>query len=234
VRTVPNTGWMAFGGTLDSDMDKNAKVPLKDKPEDDSDDAKTNHDPQPISANQSTEKSKPPKEVEQRNESEETNFSIRKRKTPWLEIKLLGGILAVGLFLYYSTRNDLPVSKTPEGPIVFGPESIVSVYDGDTFRVNLPNLPSVFSDAMPIRLAGIDAAEMADTEGEVLEYAQKAQAFTERALMNAGRIELRNVQRGKYFRIVADVIVDGESLSQLLLKEELVKEYNGTGARADW
>jgi endonuclease YncB( thermonuclease family) len=42
------------------------------------------------------------------------------------------------------------------------------------------------------------------------------------------------MQRGKYFRIVADVFVDGESLSELLLKEEIVKEYNGTGPRSPW
>ena len=74
------------------------------------------------------------------------------------------------------------------------------MYDGILLELTCPTfLP--FSKAIPIRLAGIDAAEMAGTEGEVLEYAQKAQAFTENALMNAEKIELRNMQRGKYFEL---------------------------------
>ena len=168
------------------------------------------------------------------NDDEVDNSQARKTKIPWFEIKVLGVVLlGICFFTFYNKEDDEPVS-IPDERIIFGPDSIHSVYDGDTFRVNLPNLPPVFSEAIPIRLAGIDAAEMADTEGEVLEYAQKAQAFTENALMNAEKIELRNMQRGKYFRIVADVFVDGESLSGLLLKEEIVKEYNGTGPRSPW
>ena len=33
-------------------------------------------------------------------------------------------------------------------------------------------------------------------------------------LKDAERIDLKNMERGKYFRIAADVIVDGESLAE--------------------
>ena len=46
-------------------------------------------------------------------------------------------------------------------------------------------------------------------------------------LRAAKKIELRNMKRGKYFRIVADVYVDGMSLAQMLLEAGLAKPYDG-------
>ena len=46
-------------------------------------------------------------------------------------------------------------------------------------------------------------------------------------MKNAKRIDLRQVERGKYFRIVADVILDGKSLSEILLKNSLTTSYDG-------
>ncbi len=41
------------------------------------------------------------------------------------------------------------------------------------------------------------------------------------------------MQRGKYFRIVADVYVDGNSLADELLQAELAKPYDG-GKKPKW
>ena len=41
------------------------------------------------------------------------------------------------------------------------------------------------------------------------------------------------MQRGKYFRILADVEVDGVDLGTLLVKEGLAKVYDG-GKKSDW
>ena len=48
-----------------------------------------------------------------------------------------------------------------------------------------------------------------------------------RALANARRIELRNIKRGKYFRILADVWLDGKRLSQGLIKAGHARVYKG-------
>ena len=46
-------------------------------------------------------------------------------------------------------------------------------------------------------------------------------------LRPATAIELREVKRGKYFRLVAEVIADGVNLSDLLLASGLARPYDG-------
>jgi endonuclease YncB( thermonuclease family) len=41
------------------------------------------------------------------------------------------------------------------------------------------------------------------------------------------------MQRGKYFRIVADVFVDGSNLGQELIERGLAKPYDG-GTKPKW
>ncbi len=54
-------------------------------------------------------------------------------------------------------------------------------------------------------------------------------------LSNAKKIELHNIQRGKYFRIVADVIADGISIKSELIKSKLAYSYDGrTKRKIDW
>ena len=58
--------------------------------------------------------------------------------------------------------------------------------------------------------------------------------LAEKLLRGAKRIELRNPQRGKYFRIVADVYLDGESLAEKLKEAGLAKDYDGEGEKPTW
>ena len=46
-------------------------------------------------------------------------------------------------------------------------------------------------------------------------------------LRSGKKIELRNMRRGKFFRIVADVFVDAENLTDSLIKAQLGVEYYG-------
>jgi len=46
-------------------------------------------------------------------------------------------------------------------------------------------------------------------------------------LKDAERIDLKNMGRGKYFRIVADVYADGESLTEVLIDAGMAVRYNG-------
>ena len=47
-------------------------------------------------------------------------------------------------------------------------------------------------------------------------------------------IVLRNMERGKYFRIAADVIVDGENLADMLIEAGVAVEYNGERKFKNW
>ena len=53
------------------------------------------------------------------------------------------------------------------------------------------------------------------------------------ALLAGDKIELRNMRRGKYFRIVADVFIDGIDLAQLLITAGLARSYDG-GTKSEW
>ena len=46
-------------------------------------------------------------------------------------------------------------------------------------------------------------------------------------LKDAERIDLKNMGRGKYFRIVADVYADRESLAGVLIDAGMAVRYNG-------
>lgn len=112
-------------------------------------------------------------------------------------------------------------------------DEVTSVYDGDTFRVNIHAWPSVVGQRMPVRISGIDAPELRGKCDAEKQLARKAKQFTVEALRSAKVIELRDIDRGKYFRIVADVYVDGENLAKQLIDSGLAVPYSG-GTRQSW
>ncbi len=106
-------------------------------------------------------------------------------------------------------------------------DQIISVYDGDTFKVNLKNTQPLFGDTISIRLNGIDTPEIRGSSPCEKVLAYEAKDFVSMLLANADCVILRNPQRGKYFRIIADVEVDGNDLSELLLTHEYARPYDG-------
>ena len=110
---------------------------------------------------------------------------------------------------------------------------VISVYDGDTFRVDIDSLPPIVGKNIPIRLNGVDTPEIRGKCKYEKDLAIKARDFVRNKLANAKEIKLNNLQRGKYFRVVANVIVDGVSLEQELLENELAYKYSG-GKKTSW
>ncbi len=76
---------------------------------------------------------------------------------------------------------------------------------------------------MPVRIAGIDCPEM---RGPDSLKAREARDFAGAELLSAQTVTLRNLDRGKYFRIVAEVYVDSLNLGELLIQAELCESYN--------
>ena len=110
---------------------------------------------------------------------------------------------------------------------------VISVYDGDTFRVDIASLPPIVGKNIPIRVNGVDTPEIQGKCKYEKNLALKARDFVRIKLTNAKEIKLTNLQRGKYFRVVANVLVDGVSLEQELLDNELAYEYSG-GKKLSW
>lgn len=110
---------------------------------------------------------------------------------------------------------------------------VISVYDGDTFRVDIDSLPPIVGKNIPIRLNGVDTPEIQGKCQYEKDLALKARDFVRNKLANAKEIKLTNLQRGKYFRVVANVVVDGVSLERELLDNELAYEYSD-GKKLSW
>ena len=110
---------------------------------------------------------------------------------------------------------------------------VISVYDGDTFRADIDSLPPIVGKNIPIRLNGVDTPEIRGKCQYEKDLALKARDFVRNKLANAKEIKLTKLQRGKYFRFVADVMIDGVSLEQELLDNELAYKYTG-GKKSSW
>ncbi len=85
-----------------------------------------------------------------------------------------------------------------------------------------------------MRLSGIDTPEK---RGKCLKekvLAIKARKRVRTLLSQAQTIVLKNVQRGKYFRIVAEVWADGVNVSEVLIQEGLAVVYDGETKVKDW
>ncbi len=106
---------------------------------------------------------------------------------------------------------------------------VVSVYDGDTFTLAVWNQEIQKWTKWPVRVAGIDCPELRTKNTNEKTIALKAKAFVESTILNK-RVQLKNVSREKYGRILADVYVENEgrtSLNQMLIERRLAVTYDG-------
>lgn len=123
----------------------------------------------------------------------------------------------------------------------------VKNYDGDTITFNIPGVHPIIGNRVKVRLLNVDTAEIKTKEECEKQKARQAQKVVENLLKPAKRIDLENIQRGKYFRIVADVKIGKNidkntgkkknkiSLGDYLIKNNLAYYYKGKKKpRIDW
>tara|TARA_B110000438_G_C15345061_1_gene449609 strand:+ start:30 stop:449 length:420 start_codon:yes stop_codon:yes gene_type:complete len=129
--------------------------------------------------------------------------------------KLLFLSLFFSFSVYSQDTNSVTVTR------------IIGVYDGDTFRVDIDELSDIVGKNIAIRILGIDTPEIKGKCDKEKQLAIKARDFTRSYLNNASSVQLSNLKRDKYFRLLADVYVDGESLAAALLANDLAVRYSG-------
>ena len=105
--------------------------------------------------------------------------------------------------------------------------TVVKVRDGDTFVINIENVPDVFGKEIAVRIRGIDTPEIKDKREEIRNIAIKAKEELERLLTSGEKVILYNLGRDKYFRLLASVKVDDIDVSEYLIKKGLAKSYDG-------
>ena len=104
---------------------------------------------------------------------------------------------------------------------------VLRVYDGDTIYVNLSCNEPIFCKNIGIRLKGIDTPEIRTRNKREKKIGYAAKHYLEGIVSKATYFELRDVSRGKYFRVIADVLVNGTSLSEEMISSGYAKSYHG-------
>ena len=119
------------------------------------------------------------------------------------------------------------------------PDRINAFHDGDTFWVDIDNWPAIIGDNIKVRIAGVQAPERSsrcDTEAEKQrerQLAADARIYLVERLRGAEAVELREIERGSFYRIIAEVWVDGENVGQEMLEEGHALPYEiGKGGKA--
>lgn len=111
---------------------------------------------------------------------------------------------------------------------------VTSVYDGDTFRATITGWPEIVGERIGIRINGIDTPEIKGKCAKEKALARRAKEHTVALLRTAKHVELQNMKRGKYFRIVADVLADDVNVGQSLIESGLAVQYDGDTKTKDW
>ena len=104
---------------------------------------------------------------------------------------------------------------------------VIKVYDGDTITI-ASKLPLLYSPVykFPVRLYGIDSPEIKGKSAAEIELAKQSRdALNE--LVFGKTVELRNVTREKYGRLLANVYVDGMHVNKWMLDNKYAVEYDG-------
>jgi micrococcal nuclease len=118
----------------------------------------------------------------------------------------------------------------------------VDNYDGDTVRVNLPELKkmdkdgkySLFWDKISVRIGGIDTPEIKGNCSNETELAKRAKSFVRTKLEEAKKVTIAIEGPDKYFRILGGIYADGVPLAQMLMDEGYAVPYDGGTKKNTW
>ena len=107
-------------------------------------------------------------------------------------------------------------------------------YDGDTITVTINRLHPLIGEKINIRVNGVDTPEIRGKCFRERFLALSAKVYVGKLLSTSKHIDLLDVQRGKYFRIVANVVIDNKDLSIMLIDNGYAVPYNGGTKTKDW
>ena len=113
------------------------------------------------------------------------------------------------------------------------PVDVVRVYDGDTITVDAHPWPGL-TIRTNVRIGGIDTPERIGGCPESRALALLARDLLIEQLDQAGSVTIVDPLHGQYAgRVVAQVLADGQPVSEALLAAGLARPYDG-GARRAW
>ena len=124
--------------------------------------------------------------------------------------------------------------KTPKG--VTYDAQIVRVSDGDTVVIAAPFLPAPLKPELAVRIFGVDTPEKGHRAQCPSEDArgQAASEFTKKAVSASSQRQVVLYGWDKFGgRVLGDIILNGQSLRTMLIKNGFAREYYGE-AKQSW
>lgn len=145
-------------------------------------------------------------------------------------------ILITSVTAFAELNETLAPSKTcVHDALSFRCVKFIKNYDADTITVFIPGVHPLLGEKISVRVRSVDAAERKGKRPCEKDRAFAAQELIGKTLEEAKRIDLVNVDRDKYFRILADVEADGKSIRDILVDANLGYSYNGgTKQNVNW
>lgn len=103
------------------------------------------------------------------------------------------------------------------------------------FRANLKDVPSIIADDITIVIDGLQVPGFCNAKcDKEKQLGFQARNFTQDFLTKATRINLRNVRRGKKFKIIADVYGDSINLATELIRIRHAVKKTATSVAVNW
>ena len=135
-------------------------------------------------------------------------------------------MMALTITLHAAEKNiekpDQTDAKSYGSAVV---DKVVAVENDFVLRCNVKDWPAIIGSNISIKINAIAPPNIVTTEGTPNSFFQmQTRKFIEKHLAQAEVIELSNIIRGDTFSIVADVIVDANSLSIILINEGLARK----------
>lgn len=152
-----------------------------------------------------------------------------------MESKLIKSIFILAVLGTISTTTLATEPNCQHDATTFRCVEYVKNYDADTVTFNIKGVHPLIGEKISVRVNGLDTPEIKGKLPCEKDAARAAQRLVQSLLKNAKVINLENINRDKYFRILADVVIDGKNLTDILLKNKLGYAYHGeTKQKVNW
>jgi endonuclease YncB( thermonuclease family) len=106
--------------------------------------------------------------------------------------------------------------------------TVIKVYDGDTITVasHIPNTTNDTAYKFSVRLRGIDTPELRTKNADEKQIAYIARDILRTRILGK-TVQLSNISKGKYGRLVCDVHHEGMHVNDWLIEQRLAVVYMG-------
>lgn len=98
--------------------------------------------------------------------------------------------------------------------------------------MDIPGYPAIIGRGIGVRIAGCDTPERNDPRPTMRTLARRATERTRELASPGDTVQLRNLRRDKYFRLLADVQSHSGDIATILISEGLARSY--AGGRKVW